>query len=403
MELFREEWQPLDSDEVSELIQAWYGGATAAGDTPNVVFVPSPGEQCAVELHYADDSDSPRITTIRSGSSFDADKWNACAGRVEECALRPSPEWWQATVFQQYPVEGSWQSHTTDLRLHPAPAEWPRAHERSGFHPFLLQFRAVGSPDATIVSWRLKRALMRRVKLLNLLVQGSSFVYPPGPGQWVVTEGSEVPVWASRRYLDPVIKPTAEPDDAAPEKLMKVVQADRYYPASAEQVGMFTPHPLEVPDNLDASLAAYENLGDEARTRFDLAVHWAYVGDASQNTSASVFFQSMCTAIECLAADNVRKKCNCCPDCPQNDDRATRRFMEFLRQFGGVEGARAGDIYRVRSSLTHGRRLLRTEDHSRAFLGFVGSRQDELRWSLLLGVTRGLRNWLLAGGPILQV
>ena len=226
-------------------------------------------------------------------------------------------------------------------------------------------------------------------------------MYLPGPGHWVVTEGSESPVWAVRKYVDPVVKPIAKPDDVEPEHLMKVVPADEYYPTGPDEVGMFTPHPLEVPDNLDVSLAAYEALGDGARKRFDLAAHWTYVGDTTQTTSASVFFQSMCTALESVAADDERRRCGCCPECKQFDERATKRFTEFLLQFGGIDRKVAQDVYRLRSALTHGGRLLRAENGGRAFTGFWASTQEELRWSLLFGVTRGLRNWLHAGGPSL--
>lgn len=398
-ELMPTAWAGFDHDEVAEVIHGYYGGAATTNASPQILGVPGLAGGASIELVYGPGKSARRIVSIRPGEQFDEGKWMGCTERVNDALTGQQPTWWQIICYQQYSVDRAWRAAGADFALVPAPATLPRHVGHNSHHPFLLCFTAPGSSDELVNYWRLMRRAQSWLKLLNVYLRGATFFYLPPESHWAFPHGSTQQVWVTKRPDSPLFSGFDVTTLANYQQMQPAAAAD-YYPAVPEAVGGMMQGPLTIPDDIDTSIIAYNALSADARMRFDLAAHWAYVGD--QSSSPSVFFESLCTAVESIVGTES-VKCECCAACREYKHATTQKFARFLEDFGAVEGPMAKQVYALRSGITHGRELLEIELPGRTMLGGKRWKQGELRQALLFGVQRGLREWVRQGGPEIAV
>ena len=395
------EWTGVDPDELREAIQVFYGGGGISGEDVALLGIPSAPSQAHVIVHSETRSWTDRVRMITPGPKFDQEQWNGCVAWVRETVVEPDAQWWAFTCFQQYRVEGIWQSQNEPFAIGPAPIDFPRTDVMRADHPFLLYFRTPGSPQDLIRSWRVTRAVRSWVNLLNILAKGGTTVYAGAVRHWSRVDDATEPVWAVRGYHRQMGRSLPDQPNLGGAVLELVPDKD-YYPTEASGMGSYSQTVLTLPEGLDDALACYAKLGLEARRRLDLATHWAYVADHTHTASPSVFLQALVTSVEAVTsvADERRTEC---PQCGAYQDRSTARFKMFLQTYGGMDASTATRLYNLRSKVTHGSHLLLAEARGTTMLGKGTMDQATLLRELQFGVVTGLRAWLTAGGPPIEV
>jgi hypothetical protein len=116
---------------------------------------------------------------------------------------------------------------------------------------------------------------------------------------------------------------------------------------------------LRLPDDLDESICAYNARSRANRERFDRAAFWLDISSANWETSVSVSFAALVSAMEALAERGESHSFDC-PVCKQRGTHepvgATRRFRELLK---GHSTKRTLDrMYGLRSDILHGADLM---------------------------------------------
>ena len=123
---------------------------------------------------------------------------------------------------------------------------------------------------------------------------------------------------------------------------------------------------LRVPADLDQLICCYMALSRGNRAKFDRAAFWMGMASRQWNTSVSVSFVALVSAIESLTERGDRHSFNC-PTCGNLAEHevpgATQRFKNFFYTYApGVSRAkRRDDMYKLRSDISHGGELMQLD------------------------------------------
>lgn len=139
---------------------------------------------------------------------------------------------------------------------------------------------------------------------------------------------------------------------------IEVVDAERY---NSVVIGI-DGHGLRVPSDLDESICAYQALSPANRAKFDRAAFWLDIASANWETSVSVTFAALVSAMEAFTEKSQGHSFTC-PVCKKQGTHevigATKRFKEFLGAH--AKGKLLDNIYGLRSHILHGAELMQID------------------------------------------
>jgi hypothetical protein len=156
--------------------------------------------------------------------------------------------------------------------------------------------------------------------------------------------------------------------------------------------GIAATAPFTVPDTLNEAVKAFQSADPTKRAQFRRAAYWFDRARAASEISTSLSFISLINAIEVLSPNQATDLCELC-----GKNRApgpTALFRETVEQYAGKIPDRDA-LYRVRSSLVHGDKLLLADEASG--LAFTPEpAHQRWRYDQAFRVSRAvIVNWLL--------
>jgi hypothetical protein len=305
-------------------------------------------------------------------------------------------------LFAPIPVTGVFR-YLDDFQILPVPEKAPRPNYLLADHPFLLQFKYIGSQHPFVDS---RRRISRGIELELLLAglisshihgnrdQSSQWVVPPRP-QINIEVGAHREVTSmlcQRCYVYPELKGVL--GDFTP---IGACSSLRLIPSAEFQnrLGISGGQVLDLPENFGESISAYHHLTGDQKMRFGNACHWVQHSARTFRDSQSASYIALALAIESLMpVPESGKVCACC----RRDigKGPTQRFKEFVGQFAPeikLNGAEAKRLYKIRSKLAHGQALFISDRE--LFAPALGSFEDWQNGDRLHRVVRTvLANWL---------
>jgi hypothetical protein len=369
------------------------------------------------EVEYRTAADETVLTLkYRNGKIVGAEAWPAMTPGLEQelCAAidvglaEGAAAICRWTMFSSKPVEGTWR-YRDDFQIVPAPPEAPRPTELWAQHPFLVDFIFQTSLNWQIQQHRYARRAADLLLVLNLLLN-TRITAPTNRGRkhWVwAPQGSATPVlWAQEGYMIPdfsYIVPDF-PDTDSPR--LEQIPADKYHSREG-----YT-ETLGVPSELTELLDIFGALKSDDRERFLRACYWHHMSSAVWSYSQSLHLISLVNAVECLSSVGPARHT---PEGPREMFHAfmgrfaprrysaalglgpTALFKSLMKKFApGAPGGRVLDtIYKTRSNITHGERLLHFDTaRSAAPLSQSSAIDREVGDNAVILCRGALINWL---------
>ena len=264
-------------------------------------------------------------------------------------------------LFSHLPVEG-WYRYRNVLQILPPPATAPRPAFLMADHPFVLQFRFPTSSNGAVRNIRRSAKEHDIILTLSGLLAGSIWPLPqPGRHHWVFLP-HEIGKPLCAEYLQegyscPGLIMEAD-DFATVEGIPKIPQ--KAHSAYYASWGISRESRFEIPGTLDQLLDGFYDLGVDSRVQFLRACYWFDLAGKFYTCSRSAAFAALVSSVETLMPP--QEKGSQCKECGHSLGKSTtQRFVEFVDHMvpsgGGMEKARK-DLYRARSALLHGGRLL---------------------------------------------
>lgn len=365
------------------------------GVSKNRLCLPVAGADARVILQFR----GARITRILSGPAFDSAQWAEFANEVASGLIAGPRKIGREISFAGQPVVGSWKGKRSGVQILPPPHEAPLPPVLMADHPFLLEFPLREASRWRITNHRRIREHERLSNLLNVLLTPGITVLPRRQDHfWAACKSDQEIQWVQQFYfakIGKVVRATHSPPAATS---IAEIEDSAYYSARGNDC-----LPLRVPQDLDAMIAQYQRLPTQQRESFDRAAYWMNMASRQWNTSMSLSFTALVSAIEALTCRGVSHSVHC-PDCDRTITHeapgATERFRAFLEQYAGVvlDKARRSEIYALRSGILHGSSLI-TIDYDLAH-GWDPPwwNQRELHKDLWRVANTALRNWLRSSG-----
>jgi hypothetical protein len=385
-----------DQFEFEQLLLTHFGNGASA--VPEEIEYRHQGDvQAALILHYSEDGVLGRI---ERGPGLLAADVPDLQRKIREVLLAPTAERIGVRVLFAAPPIKRWFRFKNEFQIVPAPSEAPRPEFLMGDHPVMLEvpFRTTSDPQIRL----LRR--MRREREIELLC-GALFLGLKGSiGQntrhhWVLaTNPASGSDWASRYCQGAYVWPgqVSERDSFSSVEGVPAatrIVADKYYALHGASVD----RDFEVPDSIDALLAAFFSSSRQDQDHFLRAAFWFQHAQRSFSVSQSAAYTALVSAIEALVPPPLGQ--TRCKECNQNvGSGPTQRFVEFIERYAPtpwVDKRERRKLYAVRSSITHGGRLLH---HDRvAWGGFTARGLQDMQdvtamWRL---VRVAFVNWLL--------
>ena len=334
------------------------------------------------EVEYRTISDNSVLTLkYRNGKIIDAEAWPAMTPDLEQeiraeadaVLAQGNRAVYRWTMFSGKPVEGIWR-YRDDFQIVPAPPEAPRPGELwvTG-HPFLVNFVFKDSSNQRIQQLRCARRAADLLLVLNLLLN-TTITAPTirARKHWVfATRESGAPVmWAQEGYMIPDLVYIVSDFPAVHASPLQQVPADKYHSREGYAEA------LTVPSELTVLLDTFSALNVDDRERFLRACYWYHMAFAVWSYSQSLHLTSLVNSIECLSSVGPARNL---PEGPremfstfmrrlapgrnaatQGSPGPTALFKSLMRRFApGAPSRRVLDsIYKTRSNITHGERLL---------------------------------------------
>ncbi len=303
---------------------------------------------------------------------------------------------WRIPMFSLRRVEG-WYRHNDDFVIQPAPVEAPRPDVELAQHPWVLEFTFVESPAFQVRNLRTQRRAYELSLVLNLLLR-AQIGRPTNRARnhWVGTRNAEGTPgmgdsqWLPESYFIPGFNALADDfSDVSAWNPLAEEPTDAYYSRRG-----FVGNPLTVPTSMADLCNAFRELHGQQRGRFLRSCYWLHMADVVWSYSQSLNLVSLINAIECLAQSGEKRL---------TPDASTKMFLDFMQDYapGRPSRSRLNRIYKVRSLVTHGERLL-SYDTPQAFGLHPSSTADSESGAEALLLARGaIINWLVreAGNP----
>jgi hypothetical protein len=204
-------------------------------------------------------------------------------------------------------------------------------------YPFRLKFKYDDSTDEFISMGR-KREKAHEIQLLLSV--------------FLNTHITNKNLRKSTEYL------TLDEEDWTPQseelKSMTKINTQKYY---HEAPSPYTP--VQIPEMFDFMFDKFYSLELASQEQFLRAAYWYQHSGEVIDISRSASYLALVNAIETLAADE--SKLTVCEVC-ENKAGATKQVREFLEKYlPNIESSKINKIYGLRSSLTHGKRILETD------------------------------------------
>ena len=395
--LLRDEWKDLDSAELMLLLYERIGRPGQYDDissNPNKFYLPLARSSCKVALTFRE----KKIIEIEPGEAFEAAEWMKISKEIEGAILAAPLKIGRDYSFSSFRVLGSWRGDHSGVQILPSPEHAPRANVEMADHPFILEFPIKETDCWPVTNHRRMRGHRNLTLLLNVLLAGhTSFQSNRSAHFWAnvpCDDGRHESKWLQKFFfarLEEIVL-----DDLSPpaEELIEEVEPEEYY----TKVG-HDGKGLRVPADLDQSICCYMALPEENRAKFDRATFWMEMASRQWDTSVSVSFAALVSAIESLTERGDRHQFNC-PACHKPTEHevpgATEKFRAILERYtpGDMLKSQRNKMYTLRSRILHGSELMQLDQDFYSGWDPPGWNEWELN-NELWGLTRvALRNWL---------
>ena len=395
--LLRDEWKDLDLGELMLLLYERIGRPGQYDDissNPNKFYLPLARSSCRVSLTFREKS----IVSIEPGEAFNAAEWMKLSKEIEESILAGPLKVGRDYSFSSFRVLGSWRGNHSGVQILPPPDHVPRANVEMADHPFILEFPIKATDCWPVTNHRRMREHRKLTLLLNVLLAGHTSLQSNRSAHFWASvpcdDGNHESKWLQKFFfakLDKIVNDELSPP--ADEQLEEVEPEEYYAKVGHDGKG------LRVPADLDQSIRCYMALSGENRAKFDRAIFWMEMASRQWDTSVSVSFAALVSAIESLTERGDRHQFNC-PSCHKPTEHevpgATEKFRAILERYtpGDTLKSQRNKMYTLRSRILHGRELMQLDQDFYSGWDPPGWNERELNnelWSL----TRiALRNWL---------
>jgi hypothetical protein len=335
--------------ELEAILLKMFGGST----------IPSPR---VIEFHKRDGlsvrltyDKNDRLISIACGEALDPDTSVRIADAVREQLLEVGPRVvGRRVLFALNPLKGAVTNLESGFKLFEAPREVPQGGPTDWEHPCILEAEVPSSSDGYITRIRLQRRLHEIELLLVGLMPRMKGAARGDHMVWVVDEGvTAAPSTRIMRrgYEYPGLNDVGDfsPTDhlGTPPRA-----ASRHYFFGTQS------RILELPDDFEASLAAYRRISATARMKFLRAAHWQHTARRIRRISASGAHVALVNAIESLV-EPARNGASCDACGKAERSGPTRLFSDFIETYGpDLEKKDRARLYEIRSGLVHGALLL---------------------------------------------
>jgi hypothetical protein len=396
--LFRASWKNVDSAELRILLDARIGGPGQYQDrikNPDKFHLPLAGPSCQITLTFKDRN----IVALHPGAAFDPEVWKRISEEIEGL-IRPGPvKIGRDCSFSGSRVLGSWRGTKSGVQILPPPHDAPLAPVENAQHPFILEFPIKASSLWPLMNYRRMREHHKLTLLLNVLLPVSASLQPRRPRHfWAGVlrgdgKGPEI-TWVQEFYfvnfgqavVDELSRQTAE-------------QLEELRPEEYDAYDGYDGKGLRIPADLDESIYRYTQLSPKNRSKLDLATFWMDVASRQWTTSVSSSFASLVTGIESLTEEGTAHHvyCDKCKrEWPHDVPGAGQRFRDFFEKYapGAALSERRNEIYRLRSGVLHGSKLMQLDEDRDFGWDPPGWNERELHRELWSVTKAALRKWL---------
>lgn len=395
--LLKHEWKDLDSAELMLLLYervGMPGQYDESSGNPNKFYLPLARSSCRVSLTFCE----KKIVAIEPGEAFDAAEWMKISREIEESILAGPLKVGREYSFNSFRVTGSWRGNHSGVQILPPPGHAPCADVEMADHPFILEFPIKATDCWPVTNHRRMREHRKLTLLLNVLLAGhTSFQSNRSAHFWasvLCDNGKYESKWVQKFFFAALDKIVCDDLSSPSDKQLEEVEPEEYY-AKVGHDGKG----LRVPADLDQSICCYMALSEENCVKLDRATFWMEMASRQWDTSMSVSFATLVSAIESLTERGDRHRFNC-PICQQSTEHevpgATERFRSIFEKYtpgDTVKGLR-NKMYDLRSRILHGSELMQLDQDFYSGWHPPGWNERELN-NELWGLTRiALRNWL---------
>lgn len=312
------------------------------------------------------------LEKLEPGPALTAEDVDGIAARIERDIFGETEFFVRREMaFAAVPVEAGWVSEDT-FQMLVAPPDAPRPNSVMDYWPFVLEVAFRGPPDEApnhgnmIAINRGNRELRRVRLLLAALVPWVHDLSPiHGNQDWAISidgqpatglrwtqSGYHLDGWEYRRK-----EFSPPPPDLLPTTEDELVFS-RYTFSGGET--------LDLPESFDSLVEKFHALESERESRFLMWAYWLNYAEITDGYSRSASYMALVQAIEALTPQPSASAAPC-PTCGKSQGPSlTEQFIAFLDAYaprGPEEAERERvELYKLRSTLSHGGRLLLDED-----------------------------------------
>jgi hypothetical protein len=279
-----------------------------------------------------------------------------------QAAVNGVPTRWIGVYFASLPVTTYWRYE--DLwQIRPVPADAPRPEYLGVPHPFLIEVVGTTVERIPFLDHLRSSKCLRQIELLcSLLLYGGVDAADSSTHVWVY-EKSESLRSSLRQtgYAFDIPRDATELSDVSCLTRMPEVDDQTYF----SRLGVRPGETMEAPEVMRTVPDRFERLRPDDRARLLRSAYWFSRSRRVWPTSTSLSYISIINSLEVLGEPQVADPCPTC-----GLDRApgpTARFRNLVEQYAGDVPDRT-DLYRLRSSLVHGRHLLGADTPDRIWL-----------------------------------
>jgi hypothetical protein len=354
-EVLNQSWHvdAVDDDELAIVIAKHFQLGVNRGDQ-NVVYIASNGED-ACKLVFVNGS----LSRVEAGPGLDANTASSIQADIESLLLQSKgSQVFRSVIFTMNPIEGAWR-YGDSFALLPAPANAPRPDAAYGEHPAILELKVPSSGDFLIDQYRHQKALFETRHLLSALVHGGLAWNPTNTSHiWVLTgQWPDKPSsWSQIGYLLPglVLQQDAFTETKGLPRIA-LTNPDAYYARRGFHI-----QALDLPGDIEVLLDLFFALSKENKNRFLRACFWKHLSREVWYKAQTLTYVCLASAVESLLKTDAPP--SPCPTCRKDRSPGpTAQFKAFIERYApaSVSVKERGELYRLRSKLSHGEDILR--------------------------------------------
>lgn len=389
----------IDSIDPSELEQILSGHFRSAMQlTDQAIVYPGSADRHAIKLQYRDD----HLLSVEAGPGLTATDVATLAERIEKEVLHsPGDLVGTVVLFAHLPTSGAFRYENV-FQMLPVPTTAPRPAFLIGAHPLLLEFRFRASTYFPLKISR--RAVIGRELELFLSAVLEDDVHSLGFGanhHWVISsEAPHQPLTVGYRQemytYEGLQLERNEFSSLESIPALSTVEPTDYY----NRFGVSAGQELSLPATFATLYKTFTSLSADHRRQFLTSAFWSQHARRVHSQSRSAAFTAIICAVEALMTPATGAK-HYCRACGRTiGPGPTERFAQFLGTFAPGPGDFRRErkrLYGIRSALSHGGHLLRSDSRSWS-PGLNPARIKE--WSDMSSTWRLVRlamsNWLMS-------